>query len=167
MPTRFPSRFPAAATAAIGPTPSSSDSIRATGANRRGGGVFLRSPNGQVSNTGTIEATVPGSRGGRILIEANTFDMGGTLKTDPEGNIDLIVKKVNLLPGATIGNQNLGELIDETANIQNVIDDHVVDPMRKATDPPGIPNRGQIIPSGRYAAGPVQITWWWPAHDAT
>ncbi len=54
-------------------------SIRATGASRGGGGVYLRAPGGRVDNSGSIAATLPGGNGGRILIEASILNAGGTL----------------------------------------------------------------------------------------
>ncbi|MCB1233237.1 MAG: filamentous hemagglutinin N-terminal domain-containing protein, partial [Verrucomicrobiae bacterium] len=56
-----------------------SGSIRATGAARSGGGVYLRAPGGQVDNTGSIAATLPGGNGGRILIEGAIINAGGTI----------------------------------------------------------------------------------------
>ncbi|MCB1231143.1 MAG: filamentous hemagglutinin N-terminal domain-containing protein [Verrucomicrobiae bacterium] len=56
-----------------------SGSIRATGASRSGGGVFLRAPGGQVDNSGSIRATMPGGNGGRILIEGAIVNAGGTI----------------------------------------------------------------------------------------
>lgn len=59
-----------------------SGSIRATGATRGGGGVYLRAPGGRVDNSGTIAATMPGGSGGRILIEGAVINAGGTLNAD-------------------------------------------------------------------------------------
>lgn len=56
-----------------------SGSIRATGAARSGGGVYLRAAGGRVDNTGTIRATLPGGNGGRILIEGAIVNAGGTI----------------------------------------------------------------------------------------
>ncbi|MCB1088167.1 MAG: filamentous hemagglutinin N-terminal domain-containing protein [Verrucomicrobiae bacterium] len=87
-----------------------SGSIRATGVKRSGGQVYLRAVGGNISNTGSIAATVPGSRGGKIFIESTNLDLGGSLTTDPEGDITLL-SRVNLLPGATINGQKLDDVL--------------------------------------------------------
>jgi len=134
-----------------------SGSIRATGVARRGGGVFLRSLGGRVENTGSIEATVPGSRGGRILIEADTFDMGGSMKTDPEGDIELLVRQANLLPGATIGDEDLGQLITESTDSFYTTENQAIDPMASARRAAGDAPTGKISAAGRFNDGATPI----------
>ncbi len=56
-----------------------SGSIRATGASRGAGGVYLRAPGGRVDQSGSIRATVPGGDGGRILIEGAILNAGGDI----------------------------------------------------------------------------------------
>ncbi|MCP5550426.1 MAG: filamentous hemagglutinin N-terminal domain-containing protein [Akkermansiaceae bacterium] len=138
-----------------------SGALRATGANRNGGKVFLRAPGGAVSNTGTIQATVPGSRGGRILVESETFDLGGSLETDPEGSIDLLTQKLNLLPGAKIGGLELADVLVEMNDANSTLN---ADPrFREGTGHPAsgtgtsIGPKGEIVRGGRLADGPAPI----------
>ncbi|MCP5539769.1 MAG: filamentous hemagglutinin N-terminal domain-containing protein, partial [Akkermansiaceae bacterium] len=84
-----------------------SGSIRATGASRGGGGVFLRAPGGQVDNSGTIQATLPGGDGGRILIEGAIVNAGGTIDASATGQgkggeVTLLGETINVPDGANI-----------------------------------------------------------------
>lgn len=137
-----------------------SGSIRATGARRNGGRVYLRAPGGRISNTGSIEATIPGSAGGQIFIDADELDLGGSLSTDPEGNIDLRAR-INLLPGASIAGQDLSQLLAEVndpdayVNTDRMLQEGAGHP-NKLDDPTRAPG-GQIIRAGRYGTGPIPI----------
>lgn len=137
-----------------------SGSLRATGANRSGGRVFLRAPGGKVSNTGTIEATVPGSAGGRILIESLDLDLGGSLSTDPEGDISLL-SRVNLLPGATIGGQKLDDLLVDINKPDAFVPTDAF--LREGAghaagmEAPIDRRTGRIIREGRLATGPASV----------
>ncbi len=137
-----------------------SGSIRATGTARRGGKVFLRSPGGRTSNTGSIEATVPGSAGGSILIESADLDLGGSLSTDPEGDITLL-SRVNLLPGASIGGQKLDDLLVGINNVDAFVptDEFLREGAGHAagTDAPIDRGTGRISRAGRLADGPPSI----------
>ena len=79
-----------------------SGSIRATGATRGQGGVFLRAPGGQVDNTGSIEATLPDGGGGRILIEGAIVNAGGTIDASATseqgqgGEVTLLGEAINV-----------------------------------------------------------------------
>lgn len=138
-----------------------SGSLRATGANRIGGKVFLRAPGGRITNTGSIEATVPGSAGGRILIESLDLDLGGSLSTDPEGDISLL-SRVNLLPGAEIGGQKLDELLVDINKPDAFVPTDAF--LREGAghaagmDNPIDRRTGRIIRDGRLADGPPAVT---------
>ncbi|MCB1066110.1 MAG: filamentous hemagglutinin N-terminal domain-containing protein [Verrucomicrobiae bacterium] len=137
-----------------------SGSIRATGTSRRGGKVFLRSPGGTTTNTGSIEATVPGSAGGRILIESTDLNLGGSLSTDPEGDITLL-SRVNLLPGATIGGQKLDDLLVDINKPDAFVptDEMLREGGGQAfgTDAAIDRKTGKIIRGGRFADGPSEV----------
>lgn len=79
-----------------------SGSIRATGASRSGGGVFLRAPGGQVDNTGSIAASMPSGDGGRILIEGAIVNAGGSIDASATteqgqgGEVTLLGESINV-----------------------------------------------------------------------
>ncbi len=137
-----------------------SGSLRATGANRSGGRVFLRAPGGKITNTGTIEATIPGSAGGRILIESLDLDLGGSLSTDPEGDISLL-SRVNLLPGATIGGQKLDDLLVDVNKPDAFVPTDAF--LREGAghaagmEAPIDRRTGRILREGRLATGPAPV----------
>lgn len=105
-----------------------SGTIRATGANRVGGQVYLRSPGGSVRNSGTVAATFPNGDGGRVLIEAGNLDLGGTLDVRPSrsggrpGDIALLADRVTLAPDFQLGGTKLRPLTTQIRDINNVFD---------------------------------------------
>ncbi len=105
-------------------------SLRATGANRSGGAVYLRAPGGRVENGGNIEATLPDGDGGRILIEGAVVNAGGvidasaTTQQGQGGEITLLGGEISVTgrvaaDGATGGRVVIGDRDTGSARIEN------------------------------------------------